>query len=59
MIPALVETASGSFKLARGYWEVLTLEESEVKLKSARTVTRAEFEESLRARLGPFPASRS
>ena len=56
MIPDLVETASGSFQLTRGYWEVLTLEESEVKLQSARTVTRAEFEESLRARLGPFPA---
>ncbi len=57
MIPELVETPNGAFRLTRGYWEVLTLEESEVKLQSAKTVTRSEFEDSLRARLGPFPTT--
>ena len=57
MIPELVETSKGAFRLTRGYWEVLTLEESEVKLQSAKTVTRSEFEDSLRARLRAFPVT--
>ena len=52
MVPEIVAEAQGSWRLQRGHWEVLTLEETEVKLQAARTVSRAEFEESLADRLG-------
>ena len=51
MVPEIVAEARGSWRLRRGHWEVLTLEETEVKLQAARTVSRAEFEESLAGRL--------
>ncbi|MCY3808081.1 MAG: hypothetical protein OXG58_01360 [Gemmatimonadetes bacterium] len=50
-MPEIVAEARGSWRLRRGHWEVLTLEETEVKLQAARTVSRAEFEESLAGRL--------
>lgn len=51
MVPEIVAEARGSWRLRRGHWEVLTLEDTEVKLQAARTVSRAEFEESLAGRL--------
>ena len=51
VVPEIVAEARGSWRLRRGHWEVLTLEETEVKLQAARTVSRAEFEESLAGRL--------
>ncbi len=55
MVPNLVERAGGSWGLQRGHWEVLTLEHTEVKLQAARTVSRAEFEQSLASRLKELP----
>lgn len=55
MVPEVVEKMRGSWRLQRGHWEVLTLEETEVKLQAARTVSRAEFEESLVGRLTDLP----
>ena len=55
MVPEVVEEARGSWHLRRGHWEVLTLEETEVKLQAARTVLRAEFEQSLAGRLTDLP----
>ena len=55
MVPDLVEEPRGSWQLRRGHWEVLTLEDTEVKLQSAKTVSRAEFEQSLASRLHELP----
>ena len=44
----------GRFRLARGHWEVLTLEESTDKLLAARTISRDSFETALRDKLD-FP----
>ena len=38
-------------RIRRGHWEVLTLEESSDKLLAARTISRADFENVLRAKL--------
>ena len=51
MAPELVEDSQGSYVLRRGHWEVLTLEDSSEKLLAARTISRAEFETTLRAKL--------
>lgn len=48
LVPDLVRnTANGRYVLARGHWEVLTLEASTDKLLAARTISRNAFEESL------------
>ena len=56
MVPKFVEEDGGNIKLIRSHWEVLTLEDSEVKLQSARTVSRAGFEKALHEKLGPLVA---
>lgn len=43
-----------SFRLVRGHWEVLTLENSTDKLLAARTVSRDSFENALRDKLAPL-----
>ena len=53
LVPEIVRTDAG-FALARGHWEVLTLEASGEKLLAAETVKREAFEEALRARLRPL-----
>lgn len=53
LVPEIVRTDAG-FALARGHWEVLTLEASGEKLLAAETVKREAFEEALRARLKPL-----
>lgn len=50
MIPRFVRYR-GRLKLVRGDWEVLTLEQSSKKLLSAKTVSRRDFEDSLRSKL--------
>ena len=53
LVPEIARTDAG-FALARGHWEVLTLEASGEKLLAAETVKREAFEEALRARLKPL-----
>lgn len=53
LVPEIARTEEG-FALARGHWEVLTLEASGEKLLAAETVKREAFEEALRARLKPL-----
>jgi len=53
MIPELVREADGSIRLHRDHWEVLTLEDSNRKLLAADTISRADFERTLRAKLAP------
>ena len=53
LVPELVRTDAG-FALARGHWEVLTLEASGEKLLAAETIKREAFEEALRTRLRPL-----
>ncbi len=45
---------TGSFRLKRGHWEVLTLETSTDKLLAARTIPRDTFETTLRDKLAPL-----
>ena len=55
MVPDLSwDGDDGRFRLARGHWEVLTLEESTDKLLAARTISRDSFETALRDKLD-FP----
>lgn len=53
MVPELVREADGSIRLHRDHWEVLTLEDSDRKLLAADTISRADFERTLRAKLAP------
>ena len=50
----LVPKLSAQYRLQRWHWEMLSLDESSVKLQAARTVRRAEFETTLRSKLGPL-----
>ena len=49
----LVPRVSEAYRLERGHWEVLSLEDSSKKLLAAEPVKRSEFEEALRAKLRP------
>ena len=52
MVPELSwEGDEGRFRLARGHWEVLTLEASTDKLLAARTIPRDNFETALHDKL--------
>ena len=52
MVPELSWSGdTGCFNLARGHWEVLTLEASTDKLLAARTISRDGFETALRDKL--------
>ena len=59
LVPQLVRGNDGSRRLARGHWEVLTLETAVDKLLAAETVRRGKFEQDLRMKLEPLvsPAS--
>jgi hypothetical protein len=50
----LVPELSTQYRLQRGHWEMLSLDESNKKLQAARTVRRAEFETTLRSKLEPL-----
>ena len=54
MVPDLVPDGQGQYRMERGYWEVLELEDSHRKLLSATTIPRAAFEETLRKKLEPL-----
>ncbi len=41
----------GNFRLSRGHWEVLTLEDTTRKLLAAETIRREAFEQELRSKL--------
>ena len=51
LAPVLALQANGEYRLERGHWEVLTLEDSSEKLLAARTMQRSEFEAVLRNKL--------
>ena len=55
LVPRLVLDNDGLFRLEKGHWEVLTLEESSEKLLAAKTIQRTEFEAILRSKLTPTP----
>ena len=55
MVPEITEDRTGSWRLRRGFWEVMTLEDAVVKLLAAKTITRSEFEEALARRLRELP----
>lgn len=54
MVPLLLPKDGGGFRLSRGHWEVLTLEESSKKLLAAQTISRSRFEQSLLDKLQPL-----
>ena len=54
MVPELAQTSNNNFKLVRGHWEVLTLEESVKKLQAAEPIRKFEFERVLRTKCRPF-----
>ena len=52
LIPELtISKNNPEYRLARGHWEVLTLEQSTAKLLAARTIARDAFEASLLSKL--------
>ncbi len=51
LAPVLSRQEDGQYRLERGHWEVLTLEDSSAKLLAARTMQRSEFEAVLRNKL--------
>ena len=55
LVPELTrDDSNGPYRLARGHWEVLTLETSTEKLLAARTISRNAFEATLREKLSPL-----
>lgn len=54
LVPELVHDAEGRYRLSRGHWEVLTLEDTNEKLLAAETIRREAFERDLRNKLEPF-----
>ena len=54
LVPELSPDESGGYRLARGHWEVLTLEDSISKLLAAETVQHDAFVETLRRKLEPL-----
>ena len=54
LIPELIRSEDGSWRLTRGHWEVLTLEDTVDKLLAAETVRRSKFENDLRMKLEPL-----
>lgn len=54
LVPRLVPDEKGRHRLTRGHWEVLTLEDSSDKLLAADTISRNDFETTLRGKLQPI-----
>lgn len=54
LVPRLVPDEKGRHRLTRGHWEVLTLEDSSDKLLAADTISRNDFETTLRGKLRPI-----
>ena len=47
LVPELQRNEEGNFRLVRGHWEVLTLEDTTQKLLAAETIRREAFEQEL------------
>ncbi len=54
LVPELRSARDGRYQLTRGHWEVLTLEDSSDKLLAAQTISRKDFEDTLRSKLEPL-----
>ena len=54
LVPELTANSVGAMHLTNSHWEVLTLEQSRTKLLAAETISRGEFEETLRRKLRPM-----
>ena len=54
LVPELTCSFEGQYRLSRGHWEVLTLEQTCEKLLAAATVQREAFERELRNKLEPL-----
>ena len=54
LVPKLDHDAGGRYRLLRGHWEVLTLEDTSEKLLAAETIRREAFELDLRNKLEPL-----
>ena len=54
LVPEFRRSATHSIQMSRGHWEVLTLEASHQLLLAADTISRSEFESTLRQKLQPF-----
>lgn len=54
LVTRLERPVSGSLRLIRDHWEVLTLEDSNKRLQAAETVGRENFETALKSRLRPL-----
>ncbi len=54
LVPELRTDLDGHMQLTPGHWEVLTLEQSRSKLLAAETISRGDFEASLKRRLRPL-----
>lgn len=54
LVPELRTSADGSIQMFRGHWEVLTLEQSRAKLLAAETISRSDFEATLKQKLRPL-----
>ncbi|MDE0699684.1 MAG: NotI family restriction endonuclease [Acidimicrobiaceae bacterium] len=54
LVARLKRTPPGTWELIRDHWEVLTLEDSKMRLQAAETVSREHFEEALKSRFRPL-----
>ena len=54
LAPELQRSDDHSIRMTRGHFEVLTLEDSRPRLLAAETISRGEFEETLRRKLEPL-----
>lgn len=54
LAPEFQRGADHSIRMARGHFEVLTLEDSRPRLLAAETISRGEFEQTLRRKLQPL-----
>lgn len=54
LAPEFQRSADHAIRMARGHFEVLTLEDSRPRLLAAETISRGEFEQTLRRKLQPL-----
>ena len=54
LVPEFRRSDDHSIRMGRGHFEVLTLEDSRPRLLAAETISRGEFEETLRRKLQPL-----
>ena len=54
LVPEFRRSADHSIRMTRGHWEMLTLENSRPRLLAAETISRSDFESTLRKKLHPL-----